>query len=336
MSSWFETMHPWPKGTVPCCQAKSGQSPNRRGISLLEVLISMGVLAVGLLSIAAMIPAGRYELMQGTKLDYASMVGRSAFRDLKVRGYLNPNGWRVTSGPTPYTPGPPAVFGTHVSAAAGTPTPAVAIDPFGALTWSSYQFPVNPNPNTLFLTRIYPSTVTTTVLADPIFRSPDDLTLTASTRGADYPPNQQTFPVGGTAIKRASEGNYSWLATIVTDPMGSALTDKVTVSVAVIYKRNLNPTAIGAGEAILNAVPTVSARFGLARCTLTLTNASQALRPAQWIMLAGRVTMNGTTVSLYRWHKVVSASRRSTGTSNTSRWPDRTGRLPRSRYCRPG
>ena len=69
-------------------------SRRRSGITLLEVLISMGVLLIGLMGVGAMIPAGRYEIMQGVKTDYATTVGRAAFRDLKARGYLNPRSWR--------------------------------------------------------------------------------------------------------------------------------------------------------------------------------------------------------------------------------------------------
>ncbi len=64
----------------------------------MEVLISMGVLLVGLVGIAAMIPAGRHEILAGAKADNATAVGRAAFRDLKVRGYLNPRNWLLADG----------------------------------------------------------------------------------------------------------------------------------------------------------------------------------------------------------------------------------------------
>ena len=70
----------------------AGRSLAARGITLMEVLISMGVLAVGLLGVAALIPAGRYQVAQGSRLEYASMVGRSALREIEVRGLLNPGG----------------------------------------------------------------------------------------------------------------------------------------------------------------------------------------------------------------------------------------------------
>ncbi len=76
-----------------------------RGITLTEVLISMFVLMIGLLGVAAMIPAGRHEILEGSKIDNATAVGRAAFRDLKIRGYLNPANWRLADGTTPsYNP----------------------------------------------------------------------------------------------------------------------------------------------------------------------------------------------------------------------------------------
>jgi hypothetical protein len=81
----------------------------RGGVTLLEVLIAIGVMAVGLMGMAALIPLGRMELAEAEKLDNASAVGRAAFRDLTVRGYLRPEMWvspmnaRTVVGPTSNT-----------------------------------------------------------------------------------------------------------------------------------------------------------------------------------------------------------------------------------------
>ncbi|MBL9082222.1 MAG: prepilin-type N-terminal cleavage/methylation domain-containing protein [Planctomycetales bacterium] len=65
----------------------------RRAVTLLEVLVSMGVMSVGLLGVAALIPLGRMELAQANIMDNASTIGRWAFRDLMVHGYLQPEMW---------------------------------------------------------------------------------------------------------------------------------------------------------------------------------------------------------------------------------------------------
>jgi hypothetical protein len=286
----------------------------RRGISLLEVLISMFVLLIGLVGVGAMIPAGRFEILQGVKLDYASMVGREAFRDLKVRGYLNPNNWYNASGTNVFN-------GTTFTSTSGF----VAIDPLGMTsptlaTGFGATFPYGASP-TLSLTRISPMPVDTTstnytkIASDPIFRCPDDLNLTPHPKGVDYPPFQSTLPVGNpqinpstlapmlAPIKRASQGNYSWLATIVPDPNPSVLptSSKMIVSVAVIYKRDLSTAGTSERTA------TVSSFNGIGEATLTLL--AQPLRPGQWVMLAGTAQAGAppTTWNYIRWYRVVAA-----------------------------
>jgi len=73
----------------------------RRGVTLLEVLVAMGVMVVGLLGMLALIPLGRMELVEAERLDNSSTIGRWAFRDITVRGYLQPENWvdPVTGGP---------------------------------------------------------------------------------------------------------------------------------------------------------------------------------------------------------------------------------------------
>src|SRR5579859_1448276 len=62
-----------------------------RGISLLEVLISIFILLVGLLGVGALIPIGRLEVGQADKFDRAGTLGRAAFREMKIRAMLRPD-----------------------------------------------------------------------------------------------------------------------------------------------------------------------------------------------------------------------------------------------------
>lgn len=65
----------------------------RRGVSLLEVLISMFVITLGLLGLAALIPVGKTDVSAATRADRASALGRAAYRDMKIRGLLKPEMW---------------------------------------------------------------------------------------------------------------------------------------------------------------------------------------------------------------------------------------------------
>ncbi|HTQ38488.1 MAG TPA: prepilin-type N-terminal cleavage/methylation domain-containing protein, partial [Pirellulales bacterium] len=61
-------------------------SPRRRGISLLEVLISIGVMAVGMLSIAALIPVGGVQVNKANIEERKATLGQNAYRDFQIRG----------------------------------------------------------------------------------------------------------------------------------------------------------------------------------------------------------------------------------------------------------
>ncbi len=67
----------------------------RRGISLTEVLIAMGILTVGLLGVAAVFPVGGWYMQRAEIADRGSAIGQSVMSDLMARGMLNPRSWYV-------------------------------------------------------------------------------------------------------------------------------------------------------------------------------------------------------------------------------------------------
>jgi hypothetical protein len=281
-------------------------NPKRRGISLLEVLISIFVLAVGLLSVAALIPAGRHEIAQGSRLEYASMIGRAAFRDLKVRGMLNPQTWRDATG-NPLSPSP------HV---------AVAIDPLGVLANYGNDFAYNPPALQPRLRRITMPAFAQAAVADSVFRSSVDL-ITEENPTSNLPPLQFWFRDPANTdpatnhLRRASDGNYSWLATIVSDQTRPALVGKVTVSVAVFHKRIV--TTPGEGEYVARAIPASSTSSGIGlgggEVSLSGIPAAKTIKPGDWIMLTAQrlASLGGRTFTYdyYRWYRVVSAGNKS-------------------------
>lgn len=113
----------------------------RRGISLLEVLISMFVLLFGLMGVAAIFPVGNHYAGRGEQFDRGSALTEAAFADLKARGMLRPELWLYAELPsTGTTTGsfqfiqPAAAVATagqfNVSGADG-PGHAFIIDPLG-------------------------------------------------------------------------------------------------------------------------------------------------------------------------------------------------------------
>jgi type II secretory pathway pseudopilin PulG len=71
------------------------RSQPRRGITLTEVLIAMGILTVGLLGVAALFPVGGYYMQKAEIADAGAAVAQSALSDAVARGLLNPENWYI-------------------------------------------------------------------------------------------------------------------------------------------------------------------------------------------------------------------------------------------------
>lgn len=86
----------------------------RRGITLLEVLIAIGILAIGLSSVVALIPAGRSQAARAVVLDRASCLAANALSDAVTFGLLRPDALTGTAGLSIIDPLGLAVSGTAV------------------------------------------------------------------------------------------------------------------------------------------------------------------------------------------------------------------------------
>lgn len=73
---------------------------SRRGISLLEVLISMFVLLFGLMGVAAVFPVGNHYAGKGEQYDRGAALTEAGFAELKARGMLKPELWLYADDPT--------------------------------------------------------------------------------------------------------------------------------------------------------------------------------------------------------------------------------------------
>lgn len=74
----------------------------RRAITLTEVLISMGILTLGLLGVAALFPVGGFYMQKAEVADRGSAIAQSVMNDVMARGMLNPGAWFVMV-PSPAT-----------------------------------------------------------------------------------------------------------------------------------------------------------------------------------------------------------------------------------------
>lgn len=189
LSTMHDTTHPLP-----------------RGITLMEVLISLGILSVGLLSILSLIPAGRSQAVKATVYDQATATANNAIADIVSRGFLDPSRF-VLSARTKID-----FLGDAASVPVGGSFTSM-------LSQTAATIPINS------------STIPFAIQA-----ASDDRAYT--TTRADDPP--QPTLVSGIPL---AENKFTWLATI-QDPSGAALssTDPGTyalLSVVVFHRRSL-------------------------------------------------------------------------------------------------
>lgn len=149
---------------------------NRAGITLMEVLISIGILSVGLASVIALIPAGGNEARRALIADRRGVLAANAMADAIARGMLNPAKWSPMPAAPPYR---------------------MALDPLGGAA-----FPASVTP--IVLDNIAPGPA-----AQGAFRGEDDVAYQQPPAG-----DEPATPVylGG---QRATTGAFSWLATLL-------------------------------------------------------------------------------------------------------------------------
>ncbi len=206
------------------------------GMTLLEVLAAIGVLSIGLLGLAALLPAGRYTIGEATKADRAGQCGRAALRDVVVRRMLDSTNWTANpispSGPQSFLIDPLGVTNglgaklanvTSGSATVTTSVPRISLASLNTAPLAAAAFTATDDllvnmPSNMNL-KLLPSGLAS--VSGPLVQDGRPLNLSSGTLGAvDY------------------AGQYTWFLT-VTPQAGS--TTRFTVSVVVCYNRNLTP-----------------------------------------------------------------------------------------------
>lgn len=86
----------------------------RRGETLIEIMASIMVLAIGLVGVLAAIPFGGFRMAQMTEADASSTIGRNAARIMSANGWCNPYSWYVRNeNGTSYFSAPDRVDGSR-------------------------------------------------------------------------------------------------------------------------------------------------------------------------------------------------------------------------------
>jgi len=295
----------------------------RRGVSLMEVLISVFVVSVGLLGLAAMFPIGTFAVIEAGKADRSGSYGRGQLRDLKIRGLLNYDrqptvpgiDWDVTSG------------GNLAQAlkydGQAMEVGAFAIDPLGVLNGMGAIGPQDAN-DLDRLPRVTYRWITDQAndayrreAAWEVFTCHDDI----DTEEREDAGQRTRVIMDELTARPGSKGHYSWLATVL--PAASerhlpmAEKSRFHVSVAVVYRRPLGNDAQGGQY-------TADCRFrgmGYGGATVELTNSQPndpklplELKKGEWILLyARRPNAPQGVVDVCNWYRVVSAGQNDNG-----------------------
>ncbi|MCC7087007.1 MAG: hypothetical protein IT427_18565 [Pirellulales bacterium] len=237
-----------PSGMAKFPPALCPLPPACRGISLMEVLISIGIVAIGLVSVLSLLPVGSYQAAQAEKEERKANLGMNAVQGLKNRGVLNMDNWRIYDSINnrwiPYAAystdfHPPIVIDPWMSAVAGfqNATDYQKIENFPA-TGSAYPgapfFPPTPpvpltNPPyvhhwlgmkrlTVAQALVFDSSTSkffpSRPLADALCISADDTYANRPDDSSLPAESPYTVDASNNRLKRDYEGLYSWLITL--------------------------------------------------------------------------------------------------------------------------
>jgi len=301
----------------------------RRGISLLEVLISMFILTVGLLSISTLLPVGSFQVQKAGIEDRKSTIGQNAFREFRTRGMSDIRKWIHYFSPQGPEPVIAANGSVHAELSPQYLPLSVAIDPLclgngftgGAISKLFPRLPAgvtNDDMRQPRMPRVGLLDVRNRQIAEQIFLSHDDAVF-EETADPDSPPvSKWELDANNNPIRRQFEGNFSWLVTLTPAYFTSAMpapTTQYNVSIAIFFKRSVNSRTTGEGVEVERMVEVDTRRnqlggFGLGGGELVLKGnaANTAVRPGDWVLVSGRYPGGRLAkVPVFRWYRVVVA-----------------------------
>ena len=260
----------------------------------------MGVLLVGLLGVAALIPIGKVAITETNKSDRTGMCGRAGIRDVKTRRMLDATAWSSTPTGNTFVLDPLG----YAKGLSGTN--------FGGTASSMQRISLN------------------NVVAEDVFRWQDELTFDSSTNPTSrprpvvrdskgnvgpYPSLPSENPQLVAPVTQQSDGHFTWLLTVTASPgeVQAGLTwaqrRQFLVSVTVCWNRlfsnnstdtTANPADLG--EATVSVVCDNATGYGGVGIQYDASKSTVMPKENEWVLLTS--TNNNGQAS---WYRVVSA-----------------------------
>jgi Tfp pilus assembly protein PilV len=286
----------------------------RHGISLLEVLISMGILTVGLLSVLALVPAGKSQAVKAVIYDRSSVMAANVSADLISRGLLRPTSW-VTG--TAAAPIPIAVFDPlyagSPSFAGGSWPPALSSGTSSAITLRTDAATTGTATTVISGSSANGSLpgylMCSQAVCDVLFRSEDDPLYTLDGVGPDDPPlpRWSAGSAASPAGRRAFEGLYSFLATVQTSATAAPYWDAgLPATLTIVTFQRRDPTS----PPIVLQPNTATDTWSYSSSTLpTGQTIKDLLRPGTMVLWMN----DPANLKFVRWYRVVLAAEQQSG-----------------------
>lgn len=291
---------------------------SRRGITLLEVLISIGILAIGLTCVLGLIVAGRTSAARSIVYDQIGTVTENARADALTLGLTRLDA--LTSPTGGDVPAPPLVF-DPIGLASGVWPAASGLHPAVLRAGGALSVPDTASARP----RAFP-------IAGYAFETRDDLATVAPDGDDDLPRNQFTAGV------RSFHGRTSWLA-LLSHPFTTPLepSQQATLTIIVCHKREPGVMPPPAGVSPPDLRLTAADRLEWSTGTLVAGRADkEVLRVGAWLLLAGTTVDPVVQPKVYR---LVQADLDRTGSGATVAFEGNprfdAATLPRNAYLLP-
>ena len=304
----------------------------RHGVSLMEVLISIGVISVGIFGVASLIPVAQFKVAEGTSKDRQAAFGPSAAAQFRIEDMGNRDTW--------YPPNRRYVWkGQQVRKR------AFCIDPLGLaenLVGTDYpgaihRFPANATEgDSFFLPRItlnklrHAQVGVELALARDMCFLKDELVFDRPADQGKQPRRKYFVDANGVPTSSLSSASLAWFATVsptvILDPLGEVHSDEFLLSIVVTKDRV--PLLALTEENYAHATCHFAGEIELFNSPVVATGATDQMKMTDlgigdWLLLSKPITAalanDSTGKRVYRWTQIIGTSDAEDATATTSR-----------------